>query len=113
MDYNADIPFEKRPALGFYDTSAERNRPAESAMTNVALQKLEGKRRAEIADEKRRKRQKVGKEDKEGGAINFVPARNAQLNKIKQAEQISKRRKLVLPAPQVGEDELEQVWIQI
>ncbi|CAG8655144.1 9260_t:CDS:2, partial [Paraglomus occultum] len=109
MDYNADIPFEKRPALGFYDTSAERNRPAESAMTNVALQKLEGKRRAEIADEKRRKRQKVGKEDREGGAINFVPARNAQLNKIKQAEQISKRRKLVLPAPQVGEDELEQI----
>ncbi|CAG8603295.1 460_t:CDS:10, partial [Paraglomus occultum] len=72
MDYKADIPFEKRPALGFYDTSAERNRPAESAMTNVALQKLE-------------------------------------LNKIKQAEQISKRRKFVLPAPQVGEDELEQI----
>jgi pre-mRNA-splicing factor CDC5/CEF1 len=109
MDYNADIPFEKRPVLGFYDTSAERNRPTGSAMTNVALQKLEGKRRAEIADEKRRKRQKMGKEDKEGGPINFVPASNAQLNKIKQAEQISKRRKLVLPAPQVGEDELEQV----
>ncbi|CAG8694837.1 20297_t:CDS:2, partial [Racocetra persica] len=73
MDYNADIPFEKRPALGFYDTTEERNRQPEMSLTN---------------------------DEAEGGLINFVPARNAQLNKLKQAEQINKRRKLILPAPQ-------------
>jgi len=26
MDYNADIPFEKKPAPGFYDASEERAR---------------------------------------------------------------------------------------
>ncbi|KAF8825633.1 hypothetical protein HHX47_DHR6000316, partial [Lentinula edodes] len=26
MDYNADIPFEKKPAPGFYDTSEEQAR---------------------------------------------------------------------------------------
>ncbi|CAG8506804.1 4942_t:CDS:10 [Acaulospora colombiana] len=109
MDYNADIPFEKKPALGFYDITEEKNRQLEPGHTNVHLHKLEGKRRSEIAEEKRRKKQKTARDDTEGGAISFVPARAAQLNKLKQAEQISKRRKLALPAPQVGEAELEEI----
>ncbi|CAG8481830.1 13442_t:CDS:10 [Dentiscutata erythropus] len=109
MDYNADIPFEKKPALGFYDTTEEKNRQPEMSLTNVHLHKLEGKRRSEIAEEKRKKKQKTNKDEAEGGFINFVPARNAQLNKLKEAEQINKRRKLILPAPQVGETELEEI----
>ncbi|CAG8550703.1 11140_t:CDS:10 [Ambispora leptoticha] len=110
MDYNADIPFEKKPAKGFYDTTEENSRQSEQGMTNVHLQKLEGKRRAEGFEERGRKRQKSSKNDKEGGGpVNFVPASSTQLNKLKQAEQISKRRKLALPAPQVGEDELEEI----
>ncbi|CAG8523095.1 8965_t:CDS:10 [Dentiscutata erythropus] len=105
MDYNADIPFEKKPALGFYDTTEEKNRQIEPGFTNVHLHKLEGKRRSEINEEKRKKKQKT---DSEGG-VGFVPARASQLNKLKQAEQISKRRKLLLPAPQVGENELEEI----
>ncbi|CAG8693248.1 24778_t:CDS:10 [Gigaspora margarita] len=111
MDYNADIPFEKKPALGFYDTTEEKNRQPEMSLTNVHLHKLEGKRRSEIAEEKRKKKQKTNKDEAEGGFINFVPARNAQLNKLKEAEQINKRRKLILPAPQVGETELEEVSV--
>ncbi|CAG8595907.1 12939_t:CDS:10 [Ambispora gerdemannii] len=110
MDYNADIPFEKKPAKGFYDTTEENSRQSEQGMTNVHLQKLEVKRRAEGFEERSRKRQKSSKNDKEGGGpVNFVPASSTQLNKLKQAEQISKRRKLVLPTPQVGEDELEEI----
>ncbi|CAG8522617.1 11511_t:CDS:10 [Acaulospora morrowiae] len=109
MDYNADIPFEKKPALGFYDITEEKNRQLEPGHTNVHLHKLEGKRRSELAEEKRRKKQKTARDDGEGGPVSFVPARAAQLNKLKQAEQISKRRKLALPAPQVGETELEEI----
>ncbi|KAG9284329.1 hypothetical protein G9A89_007484 [Geosiphon pyriformis] len=109
MDYNADIPFEKKPARGFYDTTEEKNQQAEHGMNNANLQKLEGKKRPEPADNKKRKRQKSGKNEKDGGHIDFVPASSAQLTKLKQAEQISKRRKLILPAPQVGEDELEEI----
>ncbi|RHZ63851.1 hypothetical protein Glove_327g50 [Diversispora epigaea] len=105
MDYNADIPFEKKPALGFYDTTEEKSRQVEPGFTNIHLHKLEGKRRSEINEEKRRKKQKTESE----GGISFVPARAAQLNKLKQAEQISKRRKLLLPSPQVGENELEEI----
>lgn len=38
-----------------------------------------------------------------------MPARDAQIQKLKEAEQISKRRKLVLPQAQVGEKELEEI----
>jgi hypothetical protein len=38
-----------------------------------------------------------------------LPARDAQIQKLKEAEQISKRRKLVLPQAQVGEKELEEI----
>jgi len=106
MDYNADIPFEKKPAPGFYDISEEKNRQLEQGLTNV---QLDGKRRSDVNEEKKRKKQKTHKDETEGGQINFVPAKSSQLNKLKQAEQISKRRKLVLPAPQVGENELEEV----
>lgn len=105
MDYNADIPFEKKPAPGFYDISEEKNRQLDQGLSN----KLDGKRRSDANDEKKGKKQKTNKGENEGGPINFVPAKNSQLNKLKQAEQISKRRKLVLPAPQVGENELEEV----
>ncbi|CAI2179217.1 16049_t:CDS:10 [Funneliformis geosporum] len=74
MDYNADIPFEKKPAPGFYDISDEKNRQLEQGLSG-GLHKLDA----------------------------------SQLNKLKQAEQINKRRKLVLPSPQVGENELEEI----
>jgi len=109
MDYNADIPFEKKPAPGFYDISEEKNRQLEQGLSNIHLHKLDGKRRSDTNDEKKRKKQKINRDETEGGQINFVPAKTSQLNKLKQAEQISKRRKLVLPAPQVGENELEEV----
>ncbi|CAG8436581.1 14575_t:CDS:10 [Funneliformis caledonium] len=94
MDYNADIPFEKKPAPGFYDISDEKNRQLEQGFSS-GLHKLDGKRRSD--------------DETEGGQINFVPAKASQLNKLKQAEQINKRRKLVLPSPQVGENELEEI----
>jgi pre-mRNA-splicing factor CDC5/CEF1 len=109
MDYNADIPFEKKPAPGFYDISEEKNRQLEQSLSIIDSNRLDGKRRSDANDEKRGKKQKTNKGEAEGGQINFVPAKTSQLNKLKQAEQISKRRKLVLPAPQVGENELEEV----
>ncbi|KAG2181700.1 hypothetical protein INT44_008515 [Umbelopsis vinacea] len=114
MDYNADIPFEKRPALGFYDTTEEHNRPVDhTKLTNVHLSKLT-QRKADRdedkeRDKKRKAREKQATGGDEGNKGNFVLASNMKLNKIQEAEQIAKRRKLVLPTPQVGESELEQI----
>lgn len=105
MDYNADIPFEKKPAAGFYDTSEEQAVIA-AAPVGQSLRRLENKRKPEEEEAERKKRQK---REKEGGQTKFVPAREAQIQKLKEAESIGRRRKLVLPGAQVGEAELEEI----
>ncbi|KAF8917903.1 pre-mRNA splicing factor component-domain-containing protein [Mucidula mucida] len=110
MDYNADIPFEKKPAAGFYDTAEEQARIA-AAPVGQSLRRLENKRKPDAEEEERRKRQKKAKEG-EGGSghqTKFIAARDAQIQKLKEAESIGRRRKLMLPTAQVGENELEDI----
>jgi pre-mRNA-splicing factor CDC5/CEF1 len=38
-----------------------------------------------------------------------MAARDAQIQRLKEAESIARRRKLVLPGAQVGEDELDDI----
>jgi pre-mRNA-splicing factor CDC5/CEF1 len=105
MDYNADIPFEKQPAPGFYDTAEERAKKYEPVLGS-SLRALEGKRKQELEEEEgKNKRQKGDKQT----ATEFVKAREAQIKKLKEQEQIIRRRKLNLPMPQVGERELEEI----
>ncbi|PPQ74173.1 hypothetical protein CVT26_006755, partial [Gymnopilus dilepis] len=112
MDYNADIPFEKKPAPGFYDTSEEQARIA-AAPVGQTLRRLENKRKPEEEEAERKKRQRRNAEAKEGeGAghqTKFIAARDAQIQKLKEAEAIGRRRKLALPAAQVGEAELDDI----
>ncbi|EMD34487.1 hypothetical protein CERSUDRAFT_117334 [Gelatoporia subvermispora B] len=110
MDYNADIPFEKKPAAGFYDTADEQARET-TAPVGQSLRRLENKRKPDAEEEERKKRQRrSGKEGNEAPhQTKFVAARDAQIQKLKEAESIGRRRKLVLPAAQVGEAELEEI----
>ncbi|RDX45467.1 Cc.Cdc5 protein [Lentinus brumalis] len=108
MDYNADIPFEKKPAPGFYDTSDEQAR-ATTAPVGQTLRRLENKRKPEDEEAERRKRQKKDGKGDAPHQTKFVAARDAQIQKLKEAESIGRRRKLVLPEAQVGEKELEDI----
>lgn len=108
MDYNADIPFEKKAAPGFYDTleENERNEKQREAF-DPRKQQLANKRKGDQEDDVQRKKQKG---DKQGPSAAFAAAAKAgQMQKIREAEQSSKRRSLNLPAPQVGEAELEDI----
>ncbi|KAJ3087333.1 CDC5 cell division cycle 5-like protein [Quaeritorhiza haematococci] len=108
MDYNADIPFHTKAPAGFWDTNDEKAREKEEKgkLTDVLLQKLEGKRRADEEAEERKKdakRQKVRKEKGE-----YVPPQ--ALRAAKEQEMMkSQRKKLILPAPQISENELEEI----
>lgn len=109
MDYNADIPFEKQPALGFYDTHEEEERN-EKQRLNFDPRKAQtnAKRRTDQDEDKDDRKRRKG--DKPGSAAAFASAAKAgQMQKIREAEQLSKRRALNLPAPQVGEAELEEI----
>ncbi|GAA5977914.1 hypothetical protein JCM11641_004328 [Rhodosporidiobolus odoratus] len=112
MDYMADIPFEKQPAPGFYDTADEKAKRV-SAPTGKTLRELEGgKRKQDREEDDRRDKKRKAREakDKDADAMShFVPSKDALLQQRREEQQISKRRKLVLPGPQVSERELEDL----
>ncbi|KOS18385.1 Pre-mRNA-splicing factor cef-1 [Escovopsis weberi] len=110
MDYNADIPFERKAAPGFYDTSEEqvRNELQRAAFDPRKQQLAAGKRKGEGEHDADRKRRKNGQD---GGTSESQKAaiRAGQMQKIREAEQNSKRRALNLPTPQISEGELEEI----
>ncbi|KAF4631912.1 hypothetical protein G7Y89_g6217 [Cudoniella acicularis] len=108
MDYNADIPFEKKAAPGFFDTEEEATQnEREREAFDPRKQQLANKRKGDQEEDPDRKRRKG---EKEAPSASYTAAMKAgQMQKIREAEQSSKRRALVLPAPQVGEGELEEI----
>ena len=106
MDYNADIPFEKAPAAGFYDTIEEgETNERERESFDPRKQQLARKRQGDQDEEKDPKRQKQEKDKSSAAAA----ARAGQMQKMREAEQQSRRKALNLPAPQVSEAELEDI----
>ncbi|KIW33930.1 pre-mRNA-splicing factor cef1 [Cladophialophora immunda] len=109
MDYNADIPFEKQAAAGFYDTQEElAKNERERELFDPRKQQLARKRQGDPEDNFDPKRQKHDK-DKSSSATAAAAARAGQMQRLREAEQQSKRRALNLPAPQVSESELEEI----
>ena len=110
MDYNADIPFEKNAAPGFYDTQEEneRNEKQREAF-DPRKQQLANKRKNDQDEEMDPKRRKGDKPGSAPSAAFAAAAKAGQQQRIREAEQSSKRRSLNLPTPQVGEAELEDI----
>ncbi|KAL1986333.1 hypothetical protein VTN96DRAFT_6565 [Rasamsonia emersonii] len=105
MDYNADIPFEKQPAPGFYDTTEEQARnERQREMFDPRKQQLANKRKGDQEEDAERKKRKSEKKDTFAAAL-----KAGRMQQIREAEQMSKRRPLNLPAPQVSESELEDI----
>ncbi|KAL8560788.1 CDC5 cell division cycle 5-like protein [Nucella lapillus] len=103
VDYNAEIPFEKKPAAGFFDTSQETYDPLDPNYKRLRQQNLDGERRSDKEDRERRKDKQKQKKRKE----NDLPGVIAGQTNFQ--EPVRKRSKLVLPSPQISEAELEEV----
>jgi pre-mRNA-splicing factor CDC5/CEF1 len=65
VDYNAEIPFEKRPAIGFHDTSEEAFNPDDIDFQHLRQQHLDGELRSEKEERERRKDKQKLKQRKE------------------------------------------------
>lgn len=100
IDYNSEIPFEKQPAKGFYDTSGEVIEPMAPDFSNLRQQQLDGELRTEKEERERRKDKQKLKQRKE----NEIP-----LAMLQNQEPARKRSKLILPEPQISDLELQQV----
>jgi len=103
VDYNAEIPFEKKPASGFYDTSMENYNNLEPDFKRLRQQHLDGELRSEREDRERKKDKQKIKKKKESDLPSAI------LSTSGVAEFTKKRSKLVLPAPQISDGELEEV----
>ncbi|KAM9465960.1 cell division cycle 5-like protein [Clarias gariepinus] len=103
VDYNAEIPFEKKPAPGFYDTSMEQYDPLEPDFKRLRQQHLDGELRNEKEERERKKDKQKIKKKKESD----LPSAILQTSGV--SEFTKKRSKLVLPAPQISDAELEEV----
>ncbi|XP_020079676.1 cell division cycle 5-like protein [Ananas comosus] len=104
IDYNAEIPFEKRPPPGFYDVTGE-DRPAEQPKFPTTIEELEGKRRVDVEAQLRKQdiaRNKIAQRQD-------APAAILQANKLNDPEAVRKRSKLILPPPQISDHELEEI----
>ena len=108
IDYNADVPLEKEVPAGFFDTTEELDR-------NEKQREAFDPRKQQLANKRKMDQQEGGgdnkrnKKDEKSGGLAASYAKAAQMQRIREAEQSSKRRALVLPTPQVGEAELEDI----
>ncbi|XP_062863914.1 cell division cycle 5-like protein [Trichomycterus rosablanca] len=103
VDYNAEIPFEKKPTPGFYDTSMELYDPHEPDFKRLRQQHLDGDLRNEKEERERKKDKQKMKKKKESD----LPSAILQTSGV--SVFTKKRSKLVLPAPQISDAELEEV----
>ncbi|KAG8779954.1 Pre-mRNA-splicing factor cef1 [Ceratobasidium sp. 428] len=100
----------RKETRGWFLRYNEEQAKSYSAPVGQSLRRLENKRKPQEEEAKAKKRQKKGKKGaNEPHSTKFIAARDAQIQKLKEAEQISKRRSLVLPEAQVGEAELEEI----
>ena len=107
VDYNIEIPFEKKPAPGFFDTAEEHENKKHFDFNRLRQNALEGETRDEVEAKERRKdraKMKALKEDD-------LPAAILKTHGSVMPEK--KRSKLVLPQPQVTDKELEQVGFRL
>ncbi|XP_053679904.1 cell division cycle 5-like protein [Anopheles nili] len=100
IDYNSEVPFEKTPAPGFYDTTDEFVVPIAADFSSLRQQTLDGELRVEKEARERKKDKEKLKQRKE----NDIPTAL-----LKNQEPAKKRSKLVLPEPQITDQELQQV----
>ncbi|CAH9129875.1 unnamed protein product [Cuscuta epithymum] len=104
IDYNAEIPFEKKPPPGFYDV-ADENRPVEQPKFPTTIEELEGERR--IDKEARLRKQDIARN--KIAQRQDTPSAILHANKLNDPETVRKRTKLNLPAPQISDHELEAI----
>jgi len=103
IDYAAEIPFEKKPAPGFYDTANEGFDPMDPNFKRLRQQQLDG----DLRRDKEAREQRKDKEKLKNRKENNLP--EAILSQNKFAEPAAKRSKLVLPAPQISDRELDDI----
>ena len=106
IDYNVEIPFERKPVPGFYDTSDEQMQEQPTLeFVNLSLQRLEGKRRDDVEEQQRRADAKKQQQRE----ARDLPTQIQVANKAIDVGNLQRRTRISLPNPQVSDQELEEI----
>eukprot|EP00033_Pygsuia_biforma_P000842 GCRY01000980.1.p1 GENE.GCRY01000980.1~~GCRY01000980.1.p1 ORF type:complete len:780 (+),score=289.55 GCRY01000980.1:276-2615(+) len=107
VDYAKEIPFQKDAPAGYYDTTEEieLSKKQDPKYDSLILEKMEGRRRADIEADLRKKDAKRHKEMKAKDPAKYA----MMISKLNEPEVVQKRTKLSLPAPQVTDAELAEI----
>lgn len=105
VDYNAEIPFEKQVPPGFYDPSEDTEDLLQPDFKRLRKEDVQGTRRDQTEQRERQKDRQKQRQKKESD----LPSAVMQMNKVNNPDAARKRSKLVLPAPQISDMELEEV----
>lgn len=103
IDYKNEIPFEKKPQPGFYDTSMQVYDPKKMDFQKLRQQDLDGELRMEKEAAARKKDAEKLKKRKESDLPSAFLSQNGVGAPVK------KMSKLVLPQPKVSDVEWEQI----
>ncbi|VDD88616.1 unnamed protein product [Enterobius vermicularis] len=98
IDYNAEIPFEKPVPPGFYDPSEDKFEK-NTTFKKVTRAELEGPRRDDVENEGRKRDKELLKKRRSEETPESIFSKKTE----------KKRSKLVLPAPQISEKEMEEI----
>mmetsp|Transcript_19713 Transcript_19713/g.27338 ORF Transcript_19713/g.27338 Transcript_19713/m.27338 type:complete len:794 (+) Transcript_19713:113-2494(+) len=109
VDYNAEIPFYKKAPKGYFDTAQEKtvgykSREAANFLGKTA-EEINGERRDVIEERERKKdarRQKLHRKTS-------LPEHLLRINKMNDAPTVQTRSEMILPSPQLNEQDLEQI----
>jgi len=105
IDYGTEIPFEQRVPAGFHETGPEEDPITSLGLKNVSLAQLENRNRLQtelrMRKDDERKIKRLKKDD--------LPAALEIINKLNDPKNMKKTSKLMLPAPQLQDWELEHI----
>eukprot|EP01116_Phalansterium_solitarium_P010844 TRINITY_DN2621_c0_g2_i1.p1 TRINITY_DN2621_c0_g2~~TRINITY_DN2621_c0_g2_i1.p1 ORF type:complete len:784 (+),score=323.38 TRINITY_DN2621_c0_g2_i1:163-2514(+) len=110
IDYNAEIPFHKKPAPGFFevdfsDQEKFKQLPLGGGRLPPTMQQMDGKRRADAEAQE----QKLDVDRAKKRAKTDLPSAIQKLNDMNDPENTRQRSKLVMPEPQLSDRELEEI----
>eukprot|EP00285_Hemiselmis_virescens_P011097 CAMPEP_0173405382 /NCGR_PEP_ID=MMETSP1356-20130122/61755_1 /TAXON_ID=77927 ORGANISM="Hemiselmis virescens, Strain PCC157" /NCGR_SAMPLE_ID=MMETSP1356 /ASSEMBLY_ACC=CAM_ASM_000847 /LENGTH=397 /DNA_ID=CAMNT_0014366181 /DNA_START=98 /DNA_END=1287 /DNA_ORIENTATION=- len=105
IDYSAEIPFHHKAPLGFYTQDAEQSIVEKTELLNVGVDKLEGERRDDVMEKQSNADAKKNRKRKKEN----LPLDVVLNNRRNDPERVVKRQRMVLPAPQVSDRELEDI----
>lgn len=105
IDYAEEVPFEAAPPMGFHATGAEETPKVTLGLRNITLQSVEDRTR----DEEEKRRRKDDERKLKRLKQDNLPEAIEMINKLNDPQQLRKRTALSLPAPQLNDEELEQI----